>query len=139
MTETESIRERAGDAKAAFGSGMRKTFYCVGTVVMLPATVAHELAHIIVALPFASSVGLLLYPQTHAAIDWIEDVPKWGVRAAQFAPLVLGLLIGSSAIVYALATGTTPETAADYLAVGFLAVYWFVFTKPSEEDLEVEA
>ena len=117
---------------------LRKTFFAVGTVGALPPKLLHELTHVLFALPFASSVGLLLYPDVHVAIDWTEDVPCWGVRTAQFAPLVLGLLIGGAAVVYALTTGSAPQTTADYIAAGYLAVYWWIYTKPSAKDLEVE-
>jgi hypothetical protein len=117
---------------------LRKTFFAVGTIGAFPPKLLHELTHVVFALPFASSVGLLLYPDVHVAIDWIEDVPRWGVRTAQFAPLVLGLLVGGAAILYTLTYDVAPQTTADYLAAGYLAVYWYIYTKPSAKDLEVE-
>lgn len=101
--------------------------------VLLPAVLAHELAHAIAAgLLGAESVEVnLSAAQPHVLMDF-GDLPRWRVRVACLAPTIVGLVWAGSGIAL---FGPPPLSPPTVLVAG----YWALFTVPSRDDIVARA
>jgi len=107
-------------------------------VVTLPAVVAHELTHLIAAVPWSQSAGVVIADgAAECQIRWRDDPPTIGVILAAYAPTVVGCVLGVGGLV-ALATDR-PDTAAEWLWAAAAAGYWIIYVLPSAFDREVAA
>lgn len=107
-------------------------------VVTLPAVVAHELTHLIAAVPWSQSAGVVIADgAAECQIRWRDDPPTLGVVLAAYAPTLVGCVLGVGGLV-ALATNR-PDTAAEWLCAAAAAGYWVIYVLPSAFDREVAA
>jgi hypothetical protein len=113
----------------------------VANLVTLPPAIAHELAHVLVVLPWAAQVGVV-FDMTRAdaevRVNYRENTPRWAVTAAHYAPLVSGLVIGVLAVVWLLSASLAPATAQEWLWWAVLGVWWAIYTLPSAADRDTE-
>lgn len=113
----------------------------VANLITLPPAIAHELAHLVVVLPWAAQVGVV-FDMTSAdaevRVNYRESTPQWAVTAAHYAPLVSGVVIGVLAVVWLLSASITPATAQEWLWWAVLAVWWAIYTLPSPLDRDTE-
>jgi hypothetical protein len=101
----------------------------------LPAAIAHELAHAIVALPWAASVAVEFDAGGGATchVTWDGDPPGYAALAAAYAPLWVGLPVGLVGL-WALATGPLPTTLRGWLVVAVAGGYWTIFVAHDPRD-----
>lgn len=110
-------------------------------VITLPPAIAHELAHLLVVLPWAAQVGVVFDVQTANAevrVNYRENVPQWAVTAAHYAPVVSGVGIGVLAVWWLTTNSLAPTTAQQWLWWAVLAVWWGIYTLPSAADRDTE-
>jgi hypothetical protein len=107
----------------------------ITTIASLPAALAHELAHALVALPWARAVSVEFDGAGGARchVDWDGDPPTHAALLAAYAPLWIGLPVGVLGL-WALATGSLPQTLQDWLVPSVAAGYWVVFIAHDPRD-----
>ncbi|ARS89914.1 hypothetical protein [Natrarchaeobaculum aegyptiacum] len=108
-------------------------FVCLlGTLLLVPAIVAHEATHYVFAKPVAEDVRLEVWPVPAVAVVWCADAPRWRCRLAKLAPTTVGVtmapLVGSWLVL---------ETSVHWTVAVLLVGYWTVYTIPSAGDLTV--
>ena len=60
-------------------------------LITAPPTIAHELTHGVLALPWARQLVFVFEPDTASAsvgVDWVDDAPTWAIVLAHFGPLL---------------------------------------------------
>lgn len=121
--------------------GFNRAVGLLGGLVTLPPTVAHELAHVLVVLPWVDRLGVIYDPPTgHAEVrvNYADGVPRWAKIAAHYAPFGLGLLLAGLALAWVVTSGSTPERLQEWLLWSVVGVWWVIFTLPSADDREVD-
>lgn len=105
----------------------------------LPATLAHEVAHVAVGSPWAERVAIEWHPRDGLAtahIEWQDGAPDWAQAAAGIAPFVAGLVAAVMAVgVWLRSDIPAPSTAIGWSAWTIIAMWWVVFMTPSGQDL----
>lgn len=110
-------------------------------LLTLPPAALHELAHVLVVLPWAARVGVVFDVRgadARVEVQYRESVPQAAVTVAHYAPLISGLLVGAAAGLWLLATGVTPTGPVETIWWCVLGVWWLVYTLPSAEDRDTE-
>lgn len=113
----------------------------VANLITLPPTIAHELAHVLVVLPWAAQVGVVFDvsgADAKVEVNYRDGTPQWAITAAHYAPVVSGMLIALLAIVWLVSQSIAPTTAREWLWWSVLAVWWGIYTLPSGEDRDTE-
>jgi len=108
----------------------------LGALASLPPALAHELAHALVALPWADSVSVEFDGEGRAScyVDWAsDDPPAYAALLAAYAPLWIGALLGLAGLGL-LTTGPTPQTLQGWLIVSVFGAYWTVFVAHDPRD-----
>lgn len=117
---------------------LRGALRVLAAVVTLPPAVLHEATHAVLAAPWARELAVVVEPRTAQAfvgIDWRPNVPAWAVWMAHYGPLLVGSLVGLAGAGWLLA-GHHPGSARSWLLSGLLAVWWVIYTTPSQDDRE---
>jgi hypothetical protein len=104
----------------------------------MPATLAHELTHWLVSLPWAEQSGVCYTPAgfDHVA-EWGDDVPTWAIILTSIAPTLLGSLVGLIGL-WRLFNAPPGSTRA-WLVTGSIAGWWVIYVAPSADDLDFSA
>lgn len=107
----------------------------VWSVASLPAAILHELAHAVVALPFADAVSVEFAADGRATchVDW-SDPPDWGLLLTAYAPLWLGASVAVAGGWAWLTGAWSPETTREWLLSAALAGYWVIFVAHDPRD-----
>lgn len=108
----------------------------LAAVVTLPPAILHEATHAALAAPWAHELSVVVEPASARAavgIDWRPDVPQWAVVTAHYGPLLVGAAVGLLGTGW-LVAGHQPESARAWLLSGMLAVWWVIYTAPSQDD-----
>jgi hypothetical protein len=104
----------------------------------LPAVIAHELVHAALTIPWVDRLAIVVQRDTLSMRvvpdNYHENTPRWAIVVAHLGPTILGGMMGVAAAGYILVTGRIPRTATDWLLAGTLAIWWTIFTTPSESD-----
>lgn len=107
------------------------------TAVTLPAVLAHEGTHYLLALPIASEVRLTgaFSARPTCEVEWGE-APDWARAVAATGPLVCGVVLAMTGLLWAVVTGVgqLPQTTRTWLLVGVAATWWGIYTYPSRAD-----
>jgi hypothetical protein len=107
------------------------------TAVTLPAVLAHEATHYLLALPVAANVRLqgALSARPTCEVEWGE-APAWARAVAASGPLVCGVVLALSGLLWAASAGVgeIPTTTRRWLLVGVAATWWGIYTYPSRAD-----
>lgn len=108
----------------------------------LPATLAHELAHVLASAPWARRAAIVIETDggrpAAAHIEWHEDAAWYGPFVASLAPLVLATVAALLAGWLWIANGfATPSSVADLALWAIIGAWWSVFAFPSGGDLAV--
>jgi hypothetical protein len=118
-------------------SGLRKA----ANVITLPPAIAHELAHLLVVLPWAAQVGVV-FDMTNAdaevRVNYRDNTPQWAINAAHYAPVVSGAALALLAVWWLTTHSVAPTTAQQYVWWSVLAVWWGIYTLPSGADRDTE-
>jgi len=113
----------------------------VANIITLPPALAHELAHLLVVLPWTAQVGVV-FDMTNAdaevRVNYREGAPQWAITAAHYAPFVSGLVLGVLAVAWLVSGAATPTTAEGWLWWSVLGVYWTIYVWPSAADRNTE-
>jgi len=108
----------------------------LAALASLPAALAHELSHALVALPWAEEVSVSFDGEGGAQchVVWRDDgPPEYASLMAAYAPLWIGMPVGVLGL-WALATGSLPQTLQDWLVPSVAAGYWVVFIAHDPRD-----
>lgn len=110
-------------------------FSMVLNVLLYPATVAHELTHVLVLAPWTTRRDVDMAPTQGTARLRVEtqDVPVWVGRVGALAPTLFGLVAGLLSVLFAL--GVLESVARDPAVACAVAAYWFSYTCPSLADV----
>jgi hypothetical protein len=118
------------------------TYLRIGAnVITLPPAIAHELAHLLVVLPWAAEVGVVFDVRgadAEVRVNYRDGVPQWAITAAHYAPVVSGVAIGLLAVAWLTTQSIAPTTAHQWLWWAVLAVWWGIYTLPSAADRDTE-
>lgn len=110
-------------------------------ILTLPATILHELAHAVVAMPAAEQVGIAIEPrgcEAHCLVAWREDASRFVIIASALAPPLAGLLAAGVAVwQWTAVGGPTPRSVTEWALLSIVATYWWVFVTPSPDDIQV--
>jgi hypothetical protein len=106
----------------------------------LPATLVHELLHVLPATLWADSIAIEWRPRSGLAtahVKWRPGAPDWAVILSGLAPFLAGLLTGALALTGWLSQGTpTPSTTIGWTGWTIVAMWWVVAVAPSRSDLK---
>lgn len=105
-------------------------------LLSLPATMAHELTHMLLAVPWAEESAIIVddVGVVHA-VNWTDDAPRWGIILSSLGPTFLGALVGFVGLWQLLTS--TPSGPNDWLIAGALAAWWVIYATPSGDDLDI--
>lgn len=121
------------------GGRLKRRLTPLLALLSLPPTLAHELTHAVVSLPWARELALVIEPRGAAAsvyVDYYDSVPSWAVVAAHYAPLVIGSLLGAAAGAWWLLTAQqAPTTAVGWAKLSIALSAWWVYVTPSRADI----
>jgi hypothetical protein len=110
-----------------------------GGLLTLPVRAAHELAHLIPALPFASSWEFRVSDaRADVTVEWRTTPPRLWYAFVFLAPTVFGVAIVSAVAYQQLSAGGVPlpDDAIGALEWAVLGLAWVLFTWPSRVDRE---
>ena len=102
----------------------------LANIATLPSTLAHELTHAVVAMPYADDVFLSVYPEVFIGVDYQDNAPRAAKVATAAAPLVSGAVMGTLTLAVLLATDVSPNFTTGVL----LAFWWAHYTISSIGD-----
>jgi hypothetical protein len=104
-------------------------------LVSWPAALAHELSHLIFALPWAKQAAIVFDEngQASARVEWVDDAPDWAIWVSYRAPLLLGSAVGLAGLIQLATTGLTTSP----LVAAGIAAYWIIYVSPSRADLQL--
>lgn len=109
------------------------------SVTIWPASIAHELTHLVVGYIWTDRVsGYDVHPMRP---NWIEldikdSAPGWAVAITAVAPSLVGVAFAASVLILlAAGGGDFPEAVASPGRWLLLAAWWFVYTSPSRDDI----
>jgi len=100
----------------------------------LPPSLAHELTHWLVSLPFAQQTAVV-YDGTGFVhgVEWGESASKYAVMATGLAPAVLGIALGCI-MLWQLYVMSVADRNLAYLAL--LSIWWGIYVWPGADDLD---
>jgi hypothetical protein len=104
-------------------------------VISWPAALAHELTHLIIALPWSRQSAIVFDGKggASAQIQWADDAPVWAIWISYRAPLLLGSAVGLAGLMQLALTGLTTSP----LVAAAIAAYWIIYVTPSKADLQI--
>ena len=113
----------------------------IGTVcwqlASLPPTLAHELTHWLVSLPWADESAVIHDEQGFVhGVNWTDETPDWAIVLTSIAPLLLGSVVGLIGLWRLIAA--PPGSPREWLVAGSLAGYWVIYVAPSGDDLNFQ-
>lgn len=100
-----------------------------------PATLLHELTHMLLALPWAEESAIIVDGDVGHYVNWSPTAPQWAILLASLGPTLLGSLVGVVGL-YQLVT-SPPGTVAEWLLAGAIAGWWTIYAAPSGDDLDL--
>lgn len=102
----------------------------------MPATLAHELTHFLLALPWAEESAIISDEEgiIHG-VTWTDDAPQWAIWLASLGPTFLGAVVGAVGL-WQLASHP-PASLNDWLLAATVAAYWVIYAAPSSDDLNI--
>lgn len=104
-------------------------------IASLPATLAHELTHLLLALPWATESAIVIDDVGAAhLVDWEPGTPRWAIVLASLGPTILGSIVGLVGLW--LLVQSPPGTLNDWLLAGAIAGWWVIYASPSPADLD---
>jgi hypothetical protein len=109
---------------------MSRAVRLVWWLLTLPATVAHEATHCLAAAPWAREIQVRIRPgrNADAVITFRPATPAWAKRAAELAPLSVGLVaLAVAAAWWAHADWWLPATLLDQLTALYLCYSWALY------------
>lgn len=107
----------------------------VWRLASFPATLAHEVLHMIASLPWADRGGIVFGDgPPECRVVWQDDAPDWGLILASLAPTFVGAGVGIVGL-WLLVTHR-PNSAREWLLAAAAAAEWVIFVAPSGDDLE---
>jgi len=102
----------------------------------LPATLAHELTHLLLGLPWAEQSAIIVDDQGIChGVDWSDETPQWAVVLSSLGPTLLGSLVGLIGLWRVLTV--PPGSSRAWLLSAALAAYWVIYVMPSGDDLDI--
>lgn len=108
----------------------------LAVAVSLPAAIAHEVAHAVVALPWAEEVSVSFDGGGRARchVSWAGDGPPgYASLLAAYAPLWIGGVLALVLFV-TLLSGPLPQSLSDWLILSTAGAYWMVFVGHDPRD-----
>jgi len=115
---------------------IRNTCTRVSRIVSWPATLLHELTHMLLAVPWAAESAIIVDEDGPACyVTWATSAPRWGIVLASLGPTLLGAIVGVLGL-WQLAT-SPPGSLNQLLLSAGIAAYWVIYVAPSEDDLAI--
>lgn len=115
---------------------IQTTAATLARAISWPATLAHELTHMLVALPWAVESAIIVDERGPAHyVRWDDDTPAWAVWLASLAPTLLGSAVGLIGLLRLLTA--PPATLNTWLLAGAIAGYWTIYVAPSHDDRDI--
>jgi len=115
----------------------RPTLRTLTTLLCLPGVLAHELTHYAAARRAAVNLRLSLGARPAVTVTQWRETASWGIVAAAYAPLLIGLCAGAGALVWALVAGWPAVSSVRDMAVAALGAAWYaVYVIPSGDDIQ---
>ena len=107
----------------------------IGTALLYPAIIIHELTHAVFAYPWVDEyVDIQLYgPEAGVSVRWRAGTPRWVIGLAHIAPTLLGVVAAPAILLVA----GMPSGVGDWVAAGILGANWMVYTRPSADDIQL--
>jgi hypothetical protein len=113
------------------------TLRLVATLLCFPGVLAHELTHYAVARWVAVDLRLSVGARPAVTVAQWRETASWGIVAAAYAPLLVGLCAGAGVLVWALVAGWPAVESIRDVAVALLGAGWYaVYVLPSGDDIE---
>jgi hypothetical protein len=104
-------------------------------LLSLPATLAHELTHLLLALPWADESAIIFDGRGPAHyVNWQDSVPRSAVVLASLGPTILGSVVGLVGLVLML---QDPPAGRELVLAGGVAAWWVIYVSPSPDDLDL--
>lgn len=107
----------------------------------LPASLAHELTHVLASVPWARRVGLIVEPRSGRAaarIEWSESAGDRARSIAAIAPMLAGIAAAVILIALWIASGgNLPSSSSSLAKVSILLSWWIIYMTPSGGDAQV--
>jgi hypothetical protein len=104
-------------------------------VASMPATLAHEVTHWLVSLPWSEQSAVIHDGSGFVhGVEWSDETPAWAVVLTSIAPTILGSVVGCVGL-YRLLTAPPPTTRA-WLVSASIAGWWVIYVCPSADDLD---
>jgi hypothetical protein len=101
-----------------------------------PATLLHELTHMLLALPWAEESAIIVDDVGVAHhVNWRQDTPMWAIVLASLGPTMLGSVVGLVGLIQLVTT--PPGTVTEWLLAGAIAGWWTIYAAPSGDDLNI--
>jgi len=105
-------------------------------VASLPATLAHELTHMLLAAPWADETAVAWHADGVACFtNWTPSAPRWAIVLASLGPTILGSLVGIGGLWQMLTA--PPSSSRELLITAAIAAWWVIYTTPSGDDLDI--
>jgi hypothetical protein len=103
----------------------------ISTLVTLPATLLHELTHVLASLPWANEIRVRLRPRTgeaRAAIQYPPATPDWLIRLHELSPAILGLIGGMILAGWWVTTGDPmPDSLIGKVGMLYVSYSWALY------------
>jgi hypothetical protein len=114
------------------------TLRVLATVLCWPGVFFHELTHYAVARRVGDDVRLSVASARPATtVGAWDSGASWAIVAAAYAPLLVGLCVGASALAWGLVAGWPSVAGLEELATVLLGAGWYaVYVLPSGDDIE---
>jgi hypothetical protein len=101
-----------------------------------PATLLHELTHLLLALPWTEESAIIVDDAGVAHYcTWRDDAPTLGIVLASLGPTILGSVVGLIGLIQLVTA--PPGTLNDWLIAGAIAGWWVIYAAPSSDDLDI--
>jgi len=105
-------------------------------VASLPATLAHELTHMLLSVPWADETAVAWHRDGVACFTaWSDEAPQWAIVLSSLGPTLIGSIAGIGGL-WQLFTAP-PETSSGLLTTAAIAAWWVIYVTPSGDDLDI--
>lgn len=106
---------------------MNGFFQKLGLLMFAPVVAAHEYTHVLASKPWANDAHVQSWLPPRVVISYPSDASWAGVRFANLAPTLTGILIVPFISVFAMSVSAP-------LGV-IIMCYWLIYTWPSKQDI----